>query len=67
MLTCPCHLPILAALLGGTIVGAFFFEHRGIALFAFINLSAVSLCQAIRMLKDDEAGRPAQTTRRQQN
>ena len=59
MLTCPCHLPMLAALLGGTIVGAFFFEHRGVALFAFTSLFAVSLCQVIRRLKDDEAGRPA--------
>lgn len=28
-LTCPCHLPILAAVLAGTTAGAFLSEHWG--------------------------------------
>lgn len=45
MLTCPCHLPILTALLGGTIVGAFFFEHRGLR---YSRSSTYPLCHCAR-------------------
>ncbi len=31
VLTCPCHLPILAIVLAGTTAGAFIGEHWGIA------------------------------------
>ena len=34
VLTCPCHLPILAAVLAGTTAGAFLGEHWGVAALA---------------------------------
>lgn len=49
VLTCPCHLPILAIVLAGTTAGAFIGEHWGIAALALLQrLAAVrgrlSLC-----------------------
>lgn len=32
LVTCPCHIPILVAVLGGTALGAALTEHMGIAL-----------------------------------
>ena len=33
--TCPCHLPILIAVLSGTVAGAFLAENLGLALVLF--------------------------------
>ncbi|HDV8720293.1 TPA: broad-spectrum mercury transporter MerE [Escherichia coli] len=38
VLTCPCHLPILAAVLAGTTAGAFLGEHWGVAALALTGL-----------------------------
>ena len=38
VLTCPCHLPILAAVLAGTTAGAFLGEHWGVAALALDRL-----------------------------
>jgi len=32
-LTCPCHLPIYLALLSGTVLGAYLWEHIGFSIF----------------------------------
>ncbi len=38
VLTCPCHLPILAIVLAGTTAGAFIGEHWGIAALTLTGL-----------------------------
>jgi len=48
VLTCPCHLPILAAVLAGTTAGAFIGEHWGIAALALAGLFFLSLARALR-------------------
>ncbi|WP_188003162.1 broad-spectrum mercury transporter MerE [Escherichia coli] len=47
VLTCPCHLPILAAVLAGTTAGAFLGEHWGVAALAFV-LAVTRLLRAFR-------------------
>ena len=42
VLTCPCHLPILAAVLAGTTAGAFLGEHWGVAALALTGFCAPS-------------------------
>lgn len=51
-LTCPCHLPLLAAVLAGTTAGAFIGEHWGIAAIALTALFALSLTRALRAFKN---------------
>lgn len=48
LVTCPCHLPILLALLAGTTAGAYLSEHWGIAALALTALFALSLTRAMR-------------------
>jgi len=48
LVTCPCHLPILLALLAGTTAGAYLSEHWGIAALALTALFALSLTRAVR-------------------
>ena len=50
VLTCPCHLPILAALLAGTTAGAFFSAHWVVAALGLISLFGLSVWRAIRAL-----------------
>ncbi|MDO8774234.1 MAG: broad-spectrum mercury transporter MerE [Burkholderiaceae bacterium] len=50
VLTCPCHLPILAAVLAGTTAGAFFGEHWGVAALALTALLAI-LAQRAKKVK----------------
>ncbi|TAM00973.1 MAG: mercury resistance protein [Paraburkholderia sp.] len=45
--TCPCHLPILIALLSGTVVGAFVADHVGIALLVLLAFFVLSLVNAL--------------------
>lgn len=49
-LTCPCHLPLLAAVLAGTTAGAFIGDHWGIAAVALAALFALSVAMARRAL-----------------
>ncbi|MBI3078263.1 MAG: hypothetical protein HYY85_14955 [Deltaproteobacteria bacterium] len=41
--TCPCHIPVLAAILGGTALGGFLAEHWALAVGAASFLFAFSL------------------------
>lgn len=50
-LTCPCHLPILAAVLAGTTLGAFIGDHWGVAAVALAALFFLSLARAIRAFR----------------
>lgn len=47
-LTCPCHLPLLLAILGGTVLAAFLKQHLA---WAVIGLTFVFLFALIRGLK----------------
>lgn len=47
VLSCPCHLPILAALLTGTTAG----EHWGIAAVALSGLFVLSVARLLRAFR----------------
>lgn len=51
VLTCPCHLPILAAVLAGTTAGAFIGAHWGIAAVALTGLFVLSVMRVLRTFK----------------
>jgi mercuric resistance transcriptional repressor protein MerD len=51
VLTCPCHLPILAAVLAGTTAGAFLGEHWGIAALALTGLFVLSVTRLLRAFR----------------
>ncbi len=51
VLTCPCHLPVLAIVLAGTTAGAFLSVHWGavaVALITVFSVSAVLAWRAVR-------------------
>lgn len=50
LLTCPCHLPILAALLAGTALGAVITDHFEVVLALFSVVFLLSLTAALRVL-----------------
>ena len=52
MLTCPCHLPILAIVLAGTTAGAFIGEYWGIAALTLTGLFVLSVTRLLRAFKD---------------
>lgn len=49
-LTCPCHLPVLALLLAGTVAGAFLAEHLALVIAAASAIFLVSIVFAMRLL-----------------
>lgn len=49
VVTCPCHLPILAAVLAGTAFGAAITEHLGLAVFVSTVLFIASAWGAMRL------------------
>ena len=51
MLTCPCHLPLLAAVLAGTSVAAFVGDHWVVAALALTGLFVLVLVRAIRAFR----------------
>ena len=51
LLTCPCHLPVLALLLSGTAAGALLSEHLGAAVEVFSVLFVLFLVAAMRALR----------------
>lgn len=51
VVTCPCHLPILAAVLAGTTAGAFIGEHWGAAAFALTGLFGLSVVRVLRAFR----------------
>ena len=50
-LTCPCHLPILAAVLAGTTAGAFLGEHWGVAALALTGLFVLAVTRLLRAFR----------------
>jgi len=48
VLTCPCHLPLIALALAGTSAGALLGEHWWIAAFALTTLFLITLSRATR-------------------
>ena len=54
VLTCPCHLPILAVVLAGTTAGAFLGEHWVIAALGLTGLFLLSLSRALRAFRERE-------------
>lgn len=49
VVTCPCHLPLLVAVLAGTTLGAALGEHWGLTLGVLSVLFVVSAWTAIRL------------------
>lgn len=54
VITCPCHVPILAAVLGGTVLGATITEHLGIAVAVLTALFMASAWSAVRLFSRDQ-------------
>jgi mercuric ion transport protein len=48
LLTCPCHLPLLAVALAGTSAGAFVSAHWGVAAVALAGLFVLSVSRVLR-------------------
>jgi len=51
VLTCPCHLPILAVVLAGTTAGAFIGKHWIVAAIALTGLFVLSVTQVVRAFR----------------
>jgi mercuric ion transport protein len=49
VLTCPCHLPLVGAVLAGTGVGAFVGDHWGVAALALTGLFLLSMTRVLRV------------------
>lgn len=49
VLTCPCHLPLLAAVFAGTSAGAFVSDHLGVAALALTGLFVLSVTRVLRV------------------
>ena len=56
VVTCPCHLPILAVVLSGTALGALLQEHFTLTLVLFSALFLLSLWAVTRALSATGAG-----------
>jgi mercuric ion transport protein len=54
LLTCPCHLPLFAAMLAGTSVGAFVGDHLGVAALARAGLFVHSVTRVLRVFSKRE-------------
>ncbi len=55
LITCPCHLPILAVLLSGSAAGVFLNDHFAMAITIFSLLFVCSLVAAVRALRVKQA------------
>lgn len=53
MVTCPCHLPILALSLAGTAAGAVLASNFAVVLVLLVLLFSISVVAAIRLLSAD--------------
>lgn len=56
IVACPCHLPLLLVLLGGTAFGAGLSEHMAVAFIALTALFGLSAWAALRMFSQSGAG-----------
>lgn len=59
-LTCPCHLPIYLALLGGTALGGVIRENTGLVVLGLTGAFVVSLFTAMGAGTSGKAGRDAE-------
>jgi mercuric ion transport protein len=61
IVTCPCHLPILLALLSGTAAGAFLAENLGLAALVLLPIFLASALATWRLLdrREEEGSREA--------
>jgi mercuric ion transport protein len=51
LITCPCHVPLLALALSGTVAGALLAAHFEAALMLFTAAFLLSICAAIWVLR----------------
>ena len=51
VLTCPCHLPVLAVVMAGTTAGAYVGEQWGFAVLGLTGLFVLSLVRALRAFR----------------
>ncbi|MBI4591660.1 MAG: mercury resistance protein [Candidatus Rokubacteria bacterium] len=56
--TCPCHLPLLLAVLAGTGLAGALSQYFGLAFVALSVIFAVSLFWGLKALKGGQQGRP---------
>ncbi len=59
VVTCPCHLPILLALLAGTSLAGVLSQHVGLVLVGLAVVFVVSLRLGLRVLRRESATRPS--------
>lgn len=52
VLTCPCHLPLIALALAGTTAGAVLGAHWWLAAFALTALFLITLSRALRAIRN---------------
>jgi mercuric ion transport protein len=64
VLTCPCHLPILLVVLGGTALGAVVSEHLGLAVIALTVLFVTSAWTAVSLFSRARREPTARESRR---
>ncbi len=64
VLTCPCHLPILMAVLSGTALGALVSEHQGLAAIALTGLFLASAWGAVHLFSRDARSNSDRPSRR---
>lgn len=57
VLSCPCHLPILAALLSGTVAGAFLTDHFLVAFGLLSFLFLVFLLAVLHALRNNKTAK----------
>lgn len=55
LLTCPCHLPILLALLSGTVAGAFLTENLGLSVALLLAVFLSSVTATLRLVARKDA------------
>ncbi len=60
--TCPCHIPILVAVLGGTALGAAIADHMGMALAVLGVLFIASAWSAVHLFSR-ERGKTSRSVR----
>lgn len=61
VLTCPCHLPILIALLSGTAAGALLQENVGLAAALLLPVFLLSAIATWRLLDRSAGGKSAES------
>lgn len=55
VIACPCHLPLIAALLAGTALGGFLTAHLGLVLVALVTYFVLALVLGMRWITSSSA------------